>query len=136
MDYSRQESFGAGGLSINAEVDHRLLRNFHLREYRGGRVSREDLCDASPELIRVATNLGVEAKRPCPICDSDSLVLVRFAFGQGLPAHGRAISEEKEIETIGRTARGIDLYVVEVCPQCSWNHLLRKLGGSGGNGGD
>ena len=48
-----------------------------------------------------------------------------------LPAHGRCITTAKELDRLGRWVAELACYVVEVCPECSWNHLLRTfpLGG-------
>ena len=40
------------------QVEYLLARNSVVREFRKGRLSRLDVCDAHPELIRAATNLG------------------------------------------------------------------------------
>jgi len=90
-----------------------------------------DVCDAQPELLRVARNLGRETAAVCPICDEANLVHVSFAFGPRLPASGRALGAG-ELGKLARRAGELSCYVVEVCTSCSWNHLLRMFVVGGG----
>jgi hypothetical protein len=115
---------GGGGL---APIEYRLARERVVRDYRKGRVSRLDICDAQPELLRVARNLGRETTVDCPICESAKLVHVSFAFGPRLPASGRAITSAAEMAKLTGGSASIACYVVEVCVSCSWNHLVRML---------
>src|SRR3954468_20580546 len=62
-------------------IDYRLARRHLVNEYKRGRLSRRDLCDAHPELMRAATHMGQATDEPCPICEEDDLVLVSFVFG-------------------------------------------------------
>ena len=48
------------------QVEYLLARNSVIREFRKGRLSRLDVCDAHPELIRAATNLGRPTGRAVP----------------------------------------------------------------------
>lgn len=118
---------------LPGQVDYRLARQHLINEYRRGRLSRVDVCDAHPELVRNAVNLGEASFRPCPICEADELVLVTYVFGPRLPAHGRCISSKQELAKLARAPRELAAYVVEVCRACSWNHLARAftLGGRG-----
>jgi hypothetical protein len=95
-------------------------------EFQKGRLSRLDICDAHPELVRAARGVGEATDEPCPVCDDNNVVLVSYAFGAGLPAHGKLIASRADLTRAGRTAAGdVVCYVVEVCPECSWNHLTR-----------
>lgn len=51
-------STGGGGV-----VDHRLARRMLINQVRIGRLRRDEVCDAHPELIRAAANVGTETKR-------------------------------------------------------------------------
>ena len=44
-------------------VDYRLTREAVVREYRKGRLSRLDVCDAHPELQRAANGAGTVTPR-------------------------------------------------------------------------
>jgi hypothetical protein len=124
---------GADRSSHPGQIDYRLIRQRTIDEFRRGRLSRLDVCDAQPELMRAARNVGRERAQPCPICDEVGLVLLTFVFGAKLPAHGRCITTQKEMQGMARRLDEVTCYVVEVCPECSWNHLLRTfpLGGRG-----
>lgn len=140
-------SFGLGSLRGTGEraaagqIDYRLARQHVVNEYRRGRLSRRDICDAHPELLRVGRSLvksraalpssGValpfSGATECPICEERQLVLVSFAFGERLPASGRVIVTAKELAQLSRRPQASTCYVVEVCPACSWNHLRRSF---------
>ena len=118
-----QRFFGSGGPPKSGRIEYRLVRESLLREFRRGRLGRTDVCDAQPELLRVARNLGRETSTECPICEECNLVHVTFAFGPRLPASGRALAPG-DLPKISRRPGELACYVVEVCTECSWNHLL------------
>jgi hypothetical protein len=128
----RPESLGAfvSGRA-SGQIDYRLVRHHKVAEFKRGRMSRLELCDAHPELLRAARNVGQPTNERCPICDESDLALVSFAFGPRLPAHGRCITSTTELARLSGGTSDVACYVVEVCPACSWNHLLRTfpLGG-------
>lgn len=118
----------AGGLPMAGQVTYRLARNAVVSQFQKGRLSRTDVCDAHPELVRAARGVGEETKEPCPICELTNVVLVSYAFGAGLPAGGRCITTSAELSRASRTSTGdVACYVVEVCPACSWNHLAHTF---------
>lgn len=130
---------GAGGLPNNGRsgvVDYRLARQQVVREFRKGRLSRLDICDAHPELRRAANGAGHATSEPCPICEDGPLTLVTYAFGPRLPAGGRCISTARELARLERGSAEMTCYVVEVCPDCAWNHLRRvfRVGGRRAHG--
>ena len=100
---------------------------------RKKRLAQHEVCDAHPELVRAAREVGESTKLDCPICEDDKVVLVTYVFGPNLPAFGRCISTKGELAKLDRRAEQLAAYVVEVCPSCSWNHLARVLpvGGRG-----
>jgi hypothetical protein len=106
-------------------VDYRLVRRGLISEYRKGRLARHQVCDAHPELVRAARELGEPTRVTCPICEETKLVLVTYVFGSRLPAHGRCISRREELTKLNSRTDALTAYVVEVCPLCSWNHLAR-----------
>lgn len=109
------------------EIDYRLARQALLAEYRAGRIARNEVCDAHPELRRNAAALGLASDRACPVCDADELVLVTYVFGTRLPASGRCLSSRGELAKIARRKGTFTGYVVEVCTGCWWNHLMRSF---------
>ena len=114
-------------------VDHRLARQHLINEYRRGRLAKHQVCDAHPELIRAAREVGEATTLDCPICAETKLVLVTYVFGPRLPPYGRCITHRRELATLNRRPEQLAAYVVEACPGCSWHHLLRVLpiGGRG-----
>ncbi len=117
---------------LAGQVDYRLARNAVLSELHKGRLSRLDVCDAHPELLRAARSIGEETGEDCPVCDEAKVRLVSYVFGPRLPASGKCVTTRGEMAKLGRGERDLSCYVVEVCPSCSWNHLAKTfaLGGS------
>lgn len=121
-------SFGIGSLrSTGALVDHRLARRHLINEYRRGRLRADQICDAHPELLRAARNVGTEASQICPICEDQRLRLVTYVFGSRLPAHGRCVSKPGEVAALAARTPDLTAYVVEACIACRWHHLLRVI---------
>jgi hypothetical protein len=116
---------GAG--SSRGQVDHRLLRQATINEFRRGRLRQDQVCDAHPELIRAARNVGTPTSAPCPICEQEQLRLVTYVFGSRLPAHGRCVSTAKELAALDRRRDELSAYVVEACIGCHWHHLRQVL---------
>ncbi len=108
-------------------VDHRLARRHLINEFRRGRLRQDQVCDAHPELIRAARNIGAESRTTCPICQQVKLRLVTYVFGSRLPSSGRCVSTAKEMATLNERSDDLTAYVVEACTECRWHHLLRIL---------
>lgn len=117
--------------STGGRVEYRLARNAVVREFRKGRLSRLEVCDAHPELLRAARNVGVPLAEDCPICEETSMVHVTYVFGPRLPANGRCTSSPQELARLCGRADEVACYVVEVCPGCAWNHLVRMYPAGG-----
>ena len=118
---------GASSGLAPGQIDYRLVRKHVVDEFKRGRLSRNDVCDAHPELLRAARNLGDRTQRDCPICEEAQVVLVSYVFGPRLPPSGRCISSRRELDQLSRSSRPLACYVVEVCPECAWNHLARSF---------
>ena len=51
-------------------------------------------------------------------------MLVSYVYGDGLRhANGRCITHAGELPSSATTHDEFTCYVVEVCPDCQWNHL-------------
>lgn len=118
---------GGGANAVGAVVDHRLLRRHLINEFRRGRLRQDQVCDAHPELIRAARNVGSPASINCPICDAPQLRLITYVFGPRLPAQGRCVSTAAELAKLDARRDDLTAYVVEACVACTWHHLLRVL---------
>ena len=134
MSTKGQEQFSAVALrgAGRGVVDHRLARRHLVNEFRRGRLRQDQVCDAHPELIRAARNVGTESRSACPICQVPALRLVTYVFGSRLPAQGRCVSTAKEMAALNQRSDDLTAYVVEACIECRWHHLLRVLPVGGG----
>jgi len=126
MAFGRTAIRGAGG-SLGGAVDYRLLRQSVIADFRKNRLAQHEVCDAHPELVRAAREVGEPTKLDCPICEDEKVVLVTYVFGPGLPSFGRCITAKGEMAKLDRRREQLAAYVVEVCPSCSWNHLARVV---------
>jgi hypothetical protein len=108
-------------------VDYRLARRAVLRNMRGGLVSRYDLCDAHPELLRAARHIGEETPDSCPICDKGGLRLVLYTYGKELKRDSGRVRRADDLKELREQFGEFVCYVVEVCTRCNWNHLVRSF---------
>jgi len=118
----------SGAAARSGSIDYRLRREAVLAELKSGRRATHDVCDAHPDLRRAAINgVGVTTKVDCPVCDDDKLHHVTYVFGPRLPSSGRCISGgARELADLSRRSGDFTCFVVEVCPSCSWHHLVRS----------
>ncbi|MFN2586627.1 MAG: DUF5318 family protein [Actinomycetota bacterium] len=108
-------------------VDYSLARRSTIAGLRRGALDTSDVCDAHPELMRAAKNIGEEAGKVCPVCSHDSLRLVRYVYGEDLRRNnGRVVYPDEWLRELAREHDQFTCYVVEVCVDCSWNHLIRS----------
>lgn len=116
-----------GEAGLPGQIDYRLARRGIISAYKKGRLARHEVCDAHPELLRAARNVGEQSERLCPICEDANVVLVSYVFGPRMPAHGKVVTTRDELQRLARLGAELACYVVEVCPACSWNHLARTF---------
>ncbi len=109
--------------SDGAVVSYRLARERVVASVERGARQPHEVCDAQPELRRVAHNHSRPLDEACPICAADELVVVTFAFGAGLPKAGRCVDPGGELEKLRVRGKPSTCYEVEVCRACWWNHL-------------
>ena len=128
MKLGLTQAAGAGG-----GIDYRLAREATLQAWRCGELSEAQICDAQRELRRNAEFCGTDSGRPCPVCETASLVEVTYVFGPRLPKHGRCVTSDKEMARIDARKAAYQGYVVEVCTDCGWNHLTRSRALGGGS---
>jgi Family of unknown function (DUF5318) len=111
---------------VRRHVDYALARRAVLRDLRAGRLDRDDVCDAHPELLRAGRHIGSPAPTACPVCGRRNLRLVSYVYGDALArANGRCITSPTELDRLDATHEEFTRYVVEVCLDCHWNHLQR-----------
>jgi hypothetical protein len=108
-------------------VDYTLVKRGLLRDFRRGLLSRVDICDAHPELMRAARNVGEPTERLCPVCREKNLRLLAYVFADALNGdNGRVWELTKALRLAAGHPDGT-CYVVEVCTDCSWNHLSQAF---------
>jgi hypothetical protein len=120
-----------GDATSEARVEYRLMRNAVVRDVQKGRLGREDVCDAHPELLRAARNVGKPNGERGPICEESDTVEVTYVFGTRLPPGGRCPGNTTELNRLRRRSEPVLCYDVEVCPDCAWHHLTRKYQAGG-----
>ncbi|WUH99381.1 DUF5318 domain-containing protein [Spirillospora sp. NBC_00431] len=103
-------------------VDYGLAKRAALAELASGGLSRDDVCDANPYLLRAAKYHGEPADRPCPVCD-DPLTHVIYVYGDELGRYAGRVKASAELAEMDRKYGEFRVYVVEVCQSCAWNHL-------------
>jgi hypothetical protein len=108
-------------------VDYSLARRAVLGALRRGKVQTSEVCDAHPELLRAGKNIGQSIDAECPICSHDTLRWVRYVYGEELKGNnGRVVYPDDWLTQLASTHDQFTCYVVEVCVDCSWNHLVRS----------
>ncbi|HEU5034647.1 MAG TPA: DUF5318 family protein [Mycobacteriales bacterium] len=106
-------------------IDYALVRRSTLANVTSGRVSLTDVCDAQPYLLRAARYHGEQTDEPCPICKRPGLANVSYTYGDCFRAdvNGRARAP-RELAGLAGEHPEFTVYLVEVCAECRWNHLL------------
>ena len=96
--------------AMQSVTDYALARRAVLRDFRRGTLTRLDVCDAHPELMRAAQFIGTDIDDECPVCGATNLRLVSYVYGEKLKqANGRAISTQAELAQAGRVVRRVRL---------------------------
>ncbi len=106
--------------SLRAYIDYTLDKRATLMGLFRGVV---DACDADPYLMRAAKYHGEKVDRKCPVCKKLELVELRYTFGDQLGQFSGRIKNGGELLEMEREFGEFSVYVVEVCRECSWNHL-------------
>jgi hypothetical protein len=114
-----------------AVVEFGLVRHALLAKVAAGILRYEDVCDAHPELLRAAKNLGRRTGETCPVCSDVELVEVTYVFGARLPSGGTCPTSRAELLKLERREEPVQCYAVEVCVGCSFHHLVRKWSAGG-----
>jgi hypothetical protein len=110
-------------------IDYALARRATLADLARGVVSRRDVCDAHPDLLRAARHHGEATDRQCPLCRSPRpLVHVTYVYGDELRESSGRARAQSELVALSQLHADLRVYVVEVCRDCSWNHLSSSFG--------
>jgi hypothetical protein len=108
-------------------VDYSLQRRSVLRDVHSGRIGTLEVCDASPYLKSAARFHGEPTDERCPICRRDNLTLVHYIYGDELKQSAGQARKLAELPVLAMTLREFQVFVVEVCPTCAWNHLIEQF---------
>jgi len=107
-------------------VDYSLQKRAALRDVHSGRIGTLEVCDASPYLKNAARFHGEPTDERCPICRRDNLTLVHYIYGDELRQSAGQARTVAELTVLALTLREFQVFVVEVCQSCAWNHLVQQ----------
>ncbi len=108
-------------------VDYSLRRRALLRDVYSGRVGTYEVCDASPYLLSAARFHGEATEERCPVCRRENLTHVHYIYGDELKQSAGQARSRSELSSLATSVREIQVYVVEVCRGCGWNHLVEQF---------
>lgn len=83
-----------------------------------------DPCDADSLLIRSALHHGTDAGIECPVCASGRMKNLNYVFGEQLGQFSGRIKSAGDLADMENEFGEFKVCVVEVCPDCGWNHLI------------
>lgn len=104
-------------------VDYGLARRATLASVLAGRMTLTDVCDAHPYLLRAAKFHGEPTETRCPICRKAKLTHVTYVYGDELGQYEGRVKQGRELDEMAAEYGEFQVYVVEVCQSCGWNHL-------------
>ena len=113
--------------SARSVIDYSLARRALLSELYSGRASTLDVCDAHPYLLRAAKYHGAPTDACCPVCRREPLTHVHYAFSDEMRDSSGQARGVEEIPRLESEYAEVTVYVVEVCRNCSWNHLTTSF---------
>lgn len=127
-------------MPMRGVTDYRMARRALVRQVTRGVVRTVDVCDAHPELMRAARNIGTPTRRSCPICrladeradvprdDAVTLRTVTYVFGDSLKQRsGHVVWNRAELDRLAVRHQSVTAYVIECCLVCGWNHLVESF---------
>src|ERR1700755_369919 len=108
-------------------VDYSLQKRAVLRDLHSGRIGTLEVCDASPYLKNAARFHGEPTDERCPICRRENLTLVHYIYGDELKQSAGQARQVAALPVLAMTLREFQVFVVEVCQSCAWNHLIEQF---------
>ena len=114
--------------SKRKSVDYGLQRRRTLEEIQGAlrTMVSHDALDADPLLIRSALHHGDLTERRCPVNNCGRLLTLNYTFGDQLGQYSGRIKSAEELARMENEYGEFTVYVVEVCPECGWNHVVES----------
>lgn len=113
-------------MKTRAVIDYALARRAVLADLFAGRVSPLDVCDAHPYLLRAAKYHGEPTTTRCPVCKRTPLIHVTYTYGDELKESSGRVRATADLPALAREYADLRVYVVEVCRECGWNHLVQS----------
>lgn len=107
-------------------VDYALRRRALLAQFQSGLVNALDVCDAQPYLLQAAKFHGRASHTPCPVCRAAKLTHVSWVYGDELKQAAGSARAPEELERMANLFAEFNVFVVEVCRACGWNHLIQS----------
>ncbi len=107
-------------------IDYSLQRRALLREVYAGRLGISEVCDASPYLKSAARFHGESTELRCPICRREFVTYVHYIYGDQLKHSAGQARKRSELAVLADTFGEFQVFVVEVCTSCNWNHLVEQ----------
>lgn len=123
---AERATYAVGVRTQRQVVDYALQRRALLAEVYSGRVGTSEVCDASPYLLRAAKFHGRPSDVTCPVCRKEPLTLVSWVYGDELKHASGSARTPDELGRMAALYGEFNVYVVEVCRTCSWNHLVQS----------
>jgi len=115
-------------------VDYTFRRRSLLAQYHSGLATKLDVCDAQPHLLQAAKFHGTPSETVCPVCRAIKLTHVRWIYGEELKQAAGSARDPQELARLTELFTEFDVFVVEVCRACGWNHLIESyVLGTGGS---
>jgi hypothetical protein len=110
--------------TVRSLIDYSLARRATLVSLFRGQTTSTDVCDAHPYLLRAAKHHGEPTEDICPVCRRESLTHVTYTYGDALGPYNGRIKATRELAQMETEIHEFTVYVVEVCQNCAWNHLI------------
>lgn len=107
-------------------IDYALRRRAVLAQLQSGLVNTLDVCDAQPYLLQAAKFHGRGTETPCPVCRAAKLTHVCWVYGDELKQAAGSARAPEELDRMANLFGEFNVFVVEVCRACGWNHLIRS----------
>jgi hypothetical protein len=107
-------------------VDYSLQKRALLRDVHNGKVGTYEVCDASPYLKNAARFHGEPTDERCPVCRLENLTHVHYIYGDELKHSAGQARKLAELPDLAMTLREFQVFVVEICTSCAWNHLVEQ----------
>jgi hypothetical protein len=110
--------------TVRSLIDYSLARRATLVSLFRGQATSTDVCDAHPYLLRAAKHHGEATDEQCPVCRRELLTHVTYTYGDALGPYNGRIKATRELAQMETEIHEFTVYVVEVCQNCGWNHLV------------